>query len=71
MLPTSALPMSPFLNATSMGALIVLIALVGLVALVAGYVLHGRGEPLDPTIEVLDEAAAAGAPETPRRQVNG
>jgi hypothetical protein len=71
MLPTSALPMSPFLNATSMGALIVLVAVGGFVALVAGYVLHGRGESLDPTIEAFDAAAAAGAPETPRRQVNG
>jgi len=65
MLPTSNLPMSPFLNVTSMGTLVVLVAVGAAVALLAGYLLH-RPEGGAPTITVVDERD-----EPANRRVNG
>ena len=67
MIPTTALPTSPFLNATSTGALVVLIALGAAVTLVASFVLERRAAA-DPTIDVLHDDGAA---EPSRRRVNG
>jgi hypothetical protein len=55
MLPTSTLPVSPFLGSMGMGTLLGLLALGALVALVVGLVVHRR-EPQVPTAIELTEA---------------
>ncbi len=57
--------MSPFLNATSIGTLVVLVAIGAAVALVAGSLFQRHPERGEPTIEVLDRDEPTG------RRVNG
>ena len=61
MLPTSTLPVSPFLGPTGMGTLLGLLALGALVALVVGLLLHRR-EPTAPSAIEVSEANGTGAP---------
>jgi hypothetical protein len=42
MLPTSTLPVSPFMGSSDMGLLVGMLAIGGLLALVVGYAVHRR-----------------------------
>ena len=63
MLPTSTLPVSPFMGSSNMALLLGMLAIGGLVAMVAGYVVHRREQRRAPRIDVVDGADA----ETQRR----
>ena len=63
MLPTSTLPVSPFMGSSDMGLLLGVLAIGGLVALLVGYAGHRREQRRAPRIDVVDGVDA----ETQRR----
>ena len=57
MLPTSPLPVTPFVAASGMVLLVAALAVGGFLALVIGYAVHRRAERLAPQVDVADAEA--------------
>ncbi len=56
MLPTSTLPVSPFIGPSGMGLLMGVLAVGGLVAIVVGWAAHRREQRRAPRVDVVDRA---------------
>jgi hypothetical protein len=59
MLPTSTLPISPFVGDSGMGLLVGVLAVGGFVALLIGYAIHRREQRRAPRVEIAGVAADA------------
>ena len=62
MLPTSTLPVAPFLGPSGMGTLLGVLALGALAALLVGLMLHRRDTKASPAIALADADGQESAP---------